>query len=108
MREGQTLAGNHWIAAGVDTPVADSGCNELECKLQCMHWQEVIGLLQEVVLQLLTPDVTSWHATTNACEKGKHWQEAIGLLQETIFNLLMLGVMSWNAAISACEKGQQW
>ena len=45
-------------------------------------------MLDEMVHQLLRPDVVSWNATISACEKGKHWEEALGLLQEMMHALL--------------------
>ena len=38
--------------------------------------------LQEMVHQLLTPDVVSSNAANSACEKGKQWEGALRLLQE--------------------------
>ena len=35
------------------------------------QWGEALGLLQEMVHQLLTPDVVSLNAAISACEKGK-------------------------------------
>ena len=36
------------------------------------HWEEALGLLEEITGQLLTADVVSWNAAISACEKGKH------------------------------------
>ena len=36
-----------------------------------MEWEGALGLLQEVVDQLLTPNVVSWSAAISACEKEK-------------------------------------
>ena len=33
-----------------------------------------LGLLQEMVHQLLTPDAVSFNAAISACEKGKEWE----------------------------------
>ena len=64
-------------------------------------------MLQEMVHQLLTPDVVSFPASISAFEKGKQWEEALGLLQEMVHQLLTTDVVSFNAGISACEKGKQ-
>ena len=63
-------------------------------------------MLQEMVHQLLTPNVVSWSAAISACEKGKQWEGALGLLQEMVHQLLTPNVVSWSAAISSCEKGR--
>ena len=38
------------------------------------QWEGALGLLQEMVHQLLTPDVVSWSAAIRACEKGMQWE----------------------------------
>ena len=48
------------------------------------QWEGALGLLQEMVHQLLTPDVVSFNASISACEKGKQWEGALGLLQEMV------------------------
>ena len=48
------------------------------------QWEGVIGLLQELVHQLLTLDVMSFSAAISACDKGKQWQGALGFLQEMV------------------------
>ena len=58
------------------------------------HWENALGLLQEMMHQLLTPDVVSCNASNSACEKGQHWEEALGLLQEMILQLLTPNVVS--------------
>ena len=51
-------------------------------------------MLQEMVHQLLTPNVVSWNAAISACEKGKQWEGALGLLQEMVHQLLTPNVVS--------------
>ena len=51
-------------------------------------------MLQEMVHQLLTPNVVSWSAAISACEKGKQWEGALGLLQEMLHQLLTPNVVS--------------
>ena len=51
-------------------------------------------MLQELMHQLLTPDVMSFNAAMGACEKGKQWAEALGLLQEMMHQLLTPNVVS--------------
>ena len=46
------------------------------------QWEGALGLLQEMVHQLLTPDVVSFNAAISAFEKGKQCKEALRLLQE--------------------------
>ena len=46
------------------------------------------GLLQEMVHQLLAPDVVSFTAYINACEKGKQCAGALGSLQEIVPNVI--------------------
>ena len=36
------------------------------------HWEEALGLLQEMLRRSLTPDAVSRNAVISACEKGKH------------------------------------
>ena len=48
------------------------------------QWERALGLLEEMVRQLLTPNVVSWNAAMSACEKGKQWEGALGLLQEMV------------------------
>ena len=43
------------------------------------QWEGGIGLRQEMVRQLLTPNVVSWNAAISACEKGKQWEGATRL-----------------------------
>ena len=52
------------------------------------QWEGALALLQEMVHQLLTPDVVSWNAAISACEKGKQWEGALGLLHEMVYCLL--------------------
>ena len=54
----------------------------------------IFGLLQEMVHQLLTPNVVSWSAAVSACEKGMQWEGALGLLQEMPHQLLTPNVVS--------------
>ena len=35
------------------------------------QWEAALGLLQEMVHQLLTPGVVSFNSAISACEKGK-------------------------------------
>ena len=49
-----------------------------------MQWEEALGLLQEMVHKLLTPNVVSFNAAMSACEKGKQWEGALGLLHEMV------------------------
>jgi pentatricopeptide repeat protein len=58
------------------------------------QWDGALGLLQEIVHQLLMPDVVSWNAAISTCEKGKQWEEALGLLQEMVHLLLTPDVVS--------------
>ena len=58
------------------------------------QWEGALGLLQEMVHQLLTPNVVSWSAAISACEKGKQWEGALGLLQEMVHQLLTPDVVS--------------
>ena len=48
------------------------------------QWEGALGLLQEMVHQLLTPDVVSFNAAISACEKGKQSEGALGLLQQMV------------------------
>ena len=38
------------------------------------QWEGALGLLQEMVHQLLPPDVVSFNTAVSACEKGKEWE----------------------------------
>ena len=67
--------------------------------------QHCLIVLRDARVSVLTPDVGSFNAASNACEKGKHWEE---VLQEIVRQLLTPDVVSFNAAISTCEKGKQW
>ena len=51
-------------------------------------------MLQEMLHQLLTPDVVSWNAAISACEKGKQWEGALGFLQEMVQQLLTPNMVS--------------
>ena len=51
-------------------------------------------MLQEMMHQLLAPDVVSANSALSACEKGKQWEEAFGLLQDMIHQLLTPNVLS--------------
>ena len=51
-------------------------------------------MLQEMVHQLLTPNVLSWSAAISACEKGEQWEGALGLLQEMVHQLLAPDMLS--------------
>ena len=47
-----------------------------------------LGLLQEMVHQLLTPDLVRYSAAISACEKSKRWEEVFGLLQKMVHTLV--------------------
>ncbi len=51
-------------------------------------------MLQEMVHQLLTPNLVSCNAAISACEKGNQWEGALGLLQQMVYQLLTLDVVS--------------
>ena len=44
-------------------------------------FEGALGLLQDMVHELLTLDAVSLSASMSACEKGKQWEGALGLLQ---------------------------
>ena len=48
------------------------------------QWEGALGLLQELVHKLLTPNVVSFSASISAYEKSKQWEGALGLLQEMV------------------------
>ena len=92
---------------------------------------QVLHLLQELQLRGLLPDVITYSAAINACEKGQNSAaisacekgqnsaaisacekgqrptQALHLLQELQLRGLLPDVITYNAAISACETGQQ-
>ena len=41
-------------------------------------------LLQEMVRQVLTPNVVNYNAWISACEKGQQWKGALALLQNMV------------------------
>ena len=54
-----------------------------------IQWEAALGLLQEMVHQLLTPNVVSWSVAISTCEKVLHWEGALGLLQEMVHHQLL-------------------
>ena len=62
----------------------------------------------QMMHQLLIPNVVSWNAVINACDKGKLWEAAFGLLQEMMHERLTPNVVSRSAVTSACEKRKHW
>jgi pentatricopeptide repeat domain-containing protein 1 len=69
------------------------------------QWQAAIALLQELVHQLLTPNVISYNVAISVCEKGAEWLLPFELLEEMRQWELSPHVVSYSAVISACEKG---
>ena len=54
--------------------------------------EEALGLLQEMMHQLLTPDVVSRSAGITTCGNGKRWEGAPGVLQKMVHQQLMLNL----------------
>ena len=53
------------------------------------------------------PNVTTYNAATNTCEKGQEPRQTLKLLEVLKSQSLMPNAITHNAAISACEKGQE-
>ena len=51
-------------------------------------------MLQEMMHQLLTPEVVSCRAAASACQKGKQWEEALGKLHEMVHQFLPPDMLS--------------
>ena len=53
------------------------------------------------------PDVTTYNAHINVCEKGHKVEKALALFDELQQRGLFLDVVTYNALISACERGSE-
>ena len=69
--------------------------------------EQALGLLQEMVDQLLIPNVVSFSACISASEKGKQWERALEVVETMQRQVVMPNVITHNAYISASEKGKQ-
>ncbi|CAE8623684.1 unnamed protein product, partial [Polarella glacialis] len=68
-----------------------------------------LAVLSSMPSKSQSPDVVSYNAAVNACEKGRTWERAIGLVQEMLRGGgVAPDIITFNSAISACEKAQQW
>lgn len=53
----------------------------------------------------VAPDLITYSALINACEKGGQWQAALEQLSTMVCEQVQPNVITFNSAISACEKG---
>lgn len=72
------------------------------------RWERALGLLDDMQLKGLAPNMISYSAAISACSKGGCWERALQLLQEMRRAGHSPNVISYSAAISACDKGGQW
>ena len=56
----------------------------------------------------LEPDVISYSAGFNACEKGGQWQQALSMLRSMLLRKLDVPFTVYGITASMCEQGGQW
>jgi pentatricopeptide repeat domain-containing protein 1 len=56
----------------------------------------------------LVPDVITYTAAINACEKSMQWDMALCLLAVMQQAAVVPNIITYSAAISAGERGEQW
>ncbi len=67
----------------------------------------MLQLVAAMQQQVLAPNVMTYNALINACEKGKHPELALRLVEARRQQMLALNVITYNALISVCEEGRQ-
>ena len=70
--------------------------------------QSALGLLDEMQLRGIAPNVFAFNAALSACAKTGEWERALGLLDEMRANRVAPELLSFNAAISACARAGRW
>ena len=54
------------------------------------------------------PNIVSFGACLNACQKGGNWKSALTLIQSPSFASLQLNAPCSGAALNSCSMGRQW
>ena len=76
-------------------------------RIRISRCHETFSLLDDMLPQILMPNVIIYNAAISVCGKGQQPQQALHLLQELQLRGLLPNVITYSAAISACEKGQK-
>ncbi|CAJ1387581.1 unnamed protein product [Effrenium voratum] len=72
------------------------------------RWEEALGLVQELRMEALRPDIYSVTGACSVCSHAGQWQRALALAEEARKGRLHPDALLFSTLLFACEKGSQW
>ena len=97
------------VLQGVDSTLDASNYNvAMSTCARSSLWDEAFGLLQQMMVTRVDPDIITFNAAMSACDKGGQCAHALKLFQAIPNSKLQPDLISFNTAMSISQRLGQW